>query len=207
MMQRRTRSRVVVASVAATFLLVGLLAGILVPWRAIAPSGPRSSGEPLAVLAANAGTVWSVSFNPQSDIVAMAVEDGSVRLWDWRKEAIQETFDAHRGVVWSSQLFNGGELLATAGDDGLLKIWSRTRQEPLKVFEHPNAVRGLAIGSDGKLFAGDREGGLHIWSVEASEPRATAQQPGAVYAVAISPDGKTARCPQPAPRRMPGRKR
>jgi eukaryotic-like serine/threonine-protein kinase len=189
--RRQKRSRIVLSSVGVAFLVVGLLAGMFVPWRAMSPSGPRSSAEPLAVLAANAGSAWSVSFDPTSDIVAMAVEDGSVRLWDWRKKAIQETFDAHRGVIWNSQFFNGGHLLATAGDDGLLKIWSRAKQEPLKVFEHPSAVRGLAIGSDGKLFAGDRKGGLHVWSVDASEPLGTAQQPGAVYAVAISPDGKT----------------
>lgn len=191
MKERRTRSRVVVASVAAAFLLVGLLAGIFVPWRAMSPGSARSDGEPLAVLAANSGTVWSVSFDSKSDIVAMAVEDGSVRLWDWRKKAVQETIEAHRGVVWSSQFFNDGDLLATAGDDGSLKIWSRARHEPLKVFEHPSAVRGLAIGQGGKLFAGDRKGGLHVWSLESSEPLATAEQPGAVYAVAISRDGTT----------------
>jgi WD40 repeat protein len=191
MKQRRTRSRVVVASVAAAFLLVGLLAGILVPWRAITPSGPRSSGEPLAMLAANAGTAWSVSFNPKSDIVAMAVEDGSVRLWDWRKKAIQETLDAHRGLVWVSAFFKAGELLATAGDDGQLKIWSRAQHEPLKVFEQSIAVRGLAISSEGKLFAGDRKGTLNVWSLDSSEPQATAQLPGAIYSVAISSDGKT----------------
>ena len=191
MKQRRTRSRIVVASVAAAFLLVGLLAGILVPWRAIAPSGPRSSGEPLAMLAANAGTAWSVSFNPKSDIVAMAVEDGSVRLWDWRKKAIQETFEAHRGLVWVAAFFKGGELLATAGDDGQLKIWSRAQHEPLKVFEQSIAVRGLAISSEGKLFAGDRKGSLNVWSLDSSEPQATAQLPGAIYAVAISSDSKT----------------
>lgn len=189
--QRRARTRIVIACVAAGFLMVGLLAGLFLPWRAIAPSGPRSDAEPLAVLPANAGSAWSVSFDPKSDIVAMAVEDGSVRLWDWHKQAIQETLDAHRGVVWATRFFDDGKLLATAGDDGFLKIWSRSRQEPLQVFKHPNAVRGLAISSDSKLFAGDRQGSLYAWVVESSEPLATAQQPGAIYAVAISPDGKT----------------
>src|SRR4029079_13896047 len=114
-----------------------------------------------------------------------------VRLWDWRKKAIQETFDAHRGVVWASRFFNDGALLATAGDDGSLKIWDRAKQEPLKVFEHPNAVRGLALSSDGKFVAGDRQGGLHVWSLDSDKALVAAQQPGAVWAVAISPDGKT----------------
>src|SRR5439155_22640942 len=183
--------RVVFTGVGAGLLAVGLFAGMFLPRGGNSPAVPASSAEPVAVLPANAGSAWSVSFDPHSDTVAMAVEDGAVRLWDWPKKAIQETFEAHRGVVWATQFFDDGRLLATAGDDGLLKIWSRAKQEPLKVFEHPNAVRGLAISSDGRLFAGDRKGGLHVWSVDSNEPLVTAGQPGAVYTVAISPDGKT----------------
>jgi serine/threonine protein kinase len=189
--QRKARNRIVFGAIGAALLGLGLVAGMVLPRMIGFSSAQRSSAEPLAVLAANAGSAWSVSFDPKSEYVAMAVEDGSVRVWDWRKKAIQETFEAHRGVVWSSRFFNDGALLATAGDDGLLKIWNRAKQEPLKVFEHPNAVRGLAISPAGELFAGDRKGGLHVWSVDSNEPLATAQQPGAVYAVAISPDGKT----------------
>jgi serine/threonine protein kinase len=189
--QRRVRNRTIFAGVAAAMLSVGLLAGMFVPFRTNTTSVPVSSAQPLAVLSADAGTAWAVSFHPQSDLVAMAVEDGSVRLWDWHKNAPQETFQAHVGVVWGAQFFNDGKLLATAGDDNFLKIWDGTKQEPLKVFEHPSAVRGLAISSDGRLFAGDRKGGLHVWSVDSSEPLLQAQQTGAIYAVAISSDNKT----------------
>jgi serine/threonine protein kinase len=189
--QRSTRNRWIFAATGTGLLTVGLLVGMLLPGFNNSPSAPTSAAEPAAVLTANAGSVWAVSFDPKSDTVAMAVEDGSVRLWDWPTKSVQSTFDAHRGVVWSSQFSDDGQFIVTAGDDGLLKVWGRSSLEPLKVFEHPNAVRGLAIGAGGKLFAGDRKGGLHVWSRDSSEPLVTAQQPGAVYAVALSPDGKT----------------
>ena len=188
---RRKRNKAILAGVAGVFLLVGLVAGVLVPWRSLLPGKARSDGEPLAVLAANSGTAWSVAFDPKSDVVAMAVEDGTVRLWDWRKKSIQETLEAHRGLVWVATFFRDGELLATAGDDGQLKIWSRAQHEPLKVFEHSIAVRGVAISTEGKIFAGDRKGSLNVWSLDSSEPLASAQQPGAIYVLAISPDGQT----------------
>jgi WD40 repeat protein len=191
MKQRRTRNRIVFGVVGAGLLALGLVAGMFLSRGTNSPPAEVSSAEPVAILRANAGSAWSVSFDPNSDTVAMAVEDGSVRLWNWPKKAIQETFEAHRGVVWATQFFDDGRLLATAGDDGLLKIWSRDIQEPLKTFEHPNAVRGLAISKDGRLFAGDRKGGLHVWSVDSDQPLVTAQQPGAIYTVAISPDGKS----------------
>jgi serine/threonine protein kinase len=191
MKQRRIRKRFVIAGVAAAMLSLGLLAGAFLPRGSQGPTVAVSTAEPIAVLQGNSGSVWSVAFDPNSDTVAMAVEDGAVRLWDWPKETIQETIDAHRGTVWASRFSKSGELLATSGDEGLLKIWSRTKQEPLRVFEHPNAGRGLAISGDNKIFAGDRSGGLRVWSLDSSEPLLTAQQPGAVNAVAISPDGKT----------------
>lgn len=190
--KRSMRNRVLFGAMGAILLAAGLVGGFLVPKFIPSRAALVSDAEPAAVLAANAGSVWSVSFDPKTDTVAMAVEDGSVRLWDWPTKNVQATFEAHRGVVWSSQLTEDAQYLVTAGDDGLLKIWNRATLETVKTFEHPNAVRGLAIGAGagGKLFAGDRKGGLHVWSLDSNEPIVTAQQPGAVYAVALSPDGK-----------------
>jgi len=188
---RRVRNRVVYAAIGAGLLALGLLAGMFLPRFSTSPGAPVSAAEPLAVLQANSGAVWSISFESGGDTIAMAVEDGTVRLWDWPKQTIQETLDAHRGTVWASKFSADGKILATAGDDGLVKIWSRSKQEPLKVFEHPSAVKGLAIGDGGKIFTGDRKGGLRVWSIDADEPLLTAQQPGALFAVAISGDGKT----------------
>jgi WD40 repeat protein len=187
--QRASRTRWILAGVGAALLAVGLIAGMVLPrlpgWSGLA------SRKPAAVLAANSGAVWSIAFDPKSNTVAMAVEDGTLRLWDWPTQSVQATFEAHRGVVWSSKFLAGGQLLATAGDDGLLKLWDRKSLEPLQSFAHPNAVRGLAVGPDGKLYAGDRQGGLRVWLQGAQEPLVTAEQPGAVYAVAITPNGQT----------------
>ncbi len=186
----KKRNRLIFAGVSSTLAVAGLLLGMLISGGP-ATNNDVSSAEPVAVLTANAGTVWSVSFDPNSDTVAMAVEDGSVRLWDWRTRSVEATLPAHRGVVWSSQFSADGSLLATAGDDGLLKIWNRTNSAPIRVFEHPNAVRGLAIRGDGRFIAGDRKGGLRVWSLDSDEPVTSTEQPGAIYAVAISPSGET----------------
>jgi len=190
--KRTMRHRWIAGAVGAAFLAVGLLGGSFLANRSGPTPVARSSDEPLAVLSANAGAVWSVSFNPASDMVAMAVDDGSVRLWDLPTKSVRSTFDAHRGVVWASRFSHSGELFATAGDDGLIKLWRPSQPEPLKLFEHPNAVRGLAFAHDDQtLFAGDRAGNLRVWSVDATGPLIETQQPGAVYALAISPNDET----------------
>jgi eukaryotic-like serine/threonine-protein kinase len=190
--RRSWRNRAILMTACATVLVVGLMGGMFLPGRPAATSAPVSSAEPIAVLAADSGSVWSVSFDPKNNTVAMSVEDGSVRLWDLPTKSVKATLDAHRGVVWAAKFSRDGKFLATSGDDGLLKLWEPEKTEPLQVFEHPNAVRGLALSRDGtRIFAGDRQGGLHVWASGESKPLVKAKQPGAVYAVDISPDGET----------------
>ncbi|MDZ4689449.1 MAG: serine/threonine-protein kinase [Planctomycetaceae bacterium] len=196
--QRReqVRNRWIAAGIGATFLTFGLLGGLFFASgkgnKTTTSDVAVSSAEPVAVLSANAGTVWSVAFDATGDTVAMAVEDGSVRLWDRATKSVKATFAAHRGVVWEARFTRTGDRLATAGDDGFIKLWKPDRTEPLQTFKHANAVRGFAFSHDDqRIFAGDREGGLKVWSLDAEQPLAEATQPGAVYAVALSPDDAT----------------
>src|SRR5262245_3299919 len=69
--KRSTRHRVILAAAAALLLTLGLLGGMFLPRAATAPGALKSTAEPAAVLAANAGSVWSISFDPKSDSVAM----------------------------------------------------------------------------------------------------------------------------------------
>ncbi len=193
--KERRRNMWIAAAIGTTFLALGLLGGIYLSGRGdgdAIPAAVASGVKPTAVLSANSGAVWSVSFDPHSDTIAMAVEDGAVRLWDWPNGAIKSTINAHRGNIWSAKYSPDGKTLATAGDDGLIKLWDPAQPEPLRTFTHRNAVRGLAYSPDGRaLFAGDREGNLRLWSLDADQPVAETQQPGTVYTVAVSPDGET----------------
>lgn len=195
--KRVRRNRWIAAGVGATFLSLGLLAGSFFSNRNASHENSStaatvSTSEPLAVLSANAGAVWSVAFNPKGDAVVMAVEDGSVRLWDLPSASVKSTLNAHGGTAWSSIFSQNGEMFATAGDDGLIKLWNPGQAEPFKIFDQDNGVRGLALAHDNRiLVAGDRKGGLRVWSLDADQPLVEAQQPGAVYAVAVSPDDQT----------------
>jgi serine/threonine protein kinase len=190
--RRVRRNRWIASIIGATFLAAGLFGGMWLSRHDGAAVEDVSSADPVAVLSANAGAVWSVAFDAKSETVAMAVEDGSLRLWDLADKSIKSTTDAHRGNIWSARFTPDQKHLATAGDDGLIKLWNLAEQTPMKVFEHPNAVRSIAISHDGqRLFAGDRAGGIRIWSIDGDKPATEVQQPGAVYAVALSANDET----------------
>ena len=187
--KRARRNRRIAVAVGATFLTVGLLTGAFLANRG---SGTAASPELVATLSANAGPVWSVTFDHSDNTVAMAVEDGSVRLWDLANKSVTATLDAHRGNIWSMQFSQDGKLLATAGDDGFIKVWKPPQLEPVQTFEHANAVRGLVFANDQQsLFAGSKDGWLRVWSMEHSQPLTETQQRGVVNAVAVSPNNET----------------
>ncbi len=190
--KRATRNRLIAAAVGTTFLAVGLLGGWFIANRTPSPSASAPIVEPLALLSANAGAISAVAFDPTGKTVAMTVEDGSIRLWDWPTRSVKSRFTAHRGNIWSVRFSPKGDILATAGDDGLIKLWRLSEPGVSKTLQHHNAVRGLAFAPNGQtLYAGDRDGGLRIWSVDDGKSLVETQQPGAVNAVAISPDGET----------------
>ncbi len=184
------RNRLIAAGVGAVFLALGLIGGMLLSGGG--PTKIATDAEPVAILSAKAGAVWSVAFDPSSTTLAMATEDGTVRLWDWPTQSIKSTINAHRGVVWRARFNRNGELLATSGDDGRINIWNAGQGELQHSFKHPNAVRGLAFAHDDQtLYAGDRDGRLRIWRMDATEPLAETETPSGLYAVAISPNDET----------------
>ncbi|WP_254508530.1 WD40 repeat domain-containing serine/threonine protein kinase [Anatilimnocola floriformis] len=195
--RRRTRNTVVISAVGAALLAVGLIVGSMFNGgvgksNPAVPVAAKSSAEPIAVLSANAGTVWSASFDPKSETIATGIEDGSVRLWDLKTKSVKSTLEAHSGLVWHVQFAPDGRYLATTGDDSKLKIWKVGEAKPLQTFAATNAIRGLAISQDGSIiFAGGRDGSVYKFSPDASEPLATEKLEGSIFTVALSPDGKT----------------
>ncbi len=81
--------------------------------------GPR----PLATLNAQTGPIWATAFAPDGATLAMALDDGTVKVWDVQAERVRATLNAHNGPVWSVAFTPDGKTLATASDDGKVKLW------------------------------------------------------------------------------------
>ena len=189
--KRRIRNRIIIAAVGTTLLALGLLLGMFFNRENLGGTA-KSSAEPVAVLNAGAGTVWSASFDPRSEVVAMSVEDGSVRLWDLKTKSVRSTLKAHNGLAWHAEFAPDGSYLATTGDDSKLKIWKVGEVQPQQTFVNANPVRGLAISKNGQLlYAGSRDGTLYKYALGSAEPLVTARLEDSIFTTALSPDGKT----------------
>jgi serine/threonine protein kinase len=176
---------------------LGMLLG-LTPASTTARPTPSLTGDlnpspkARAVFMGNAGPVWSVAWSPDGQTVAMAIDDGTVKLWDTQAARVRTTLNAHQGPVWSIAMSRDGKHMATASDEGLIKVWDTHTSKEITEFKHRNAIRSIAFAPDGKrLVAGSRDGSLFIWDMSVkSAPVMTEGHKGTVVAVAFSPDGK-----------------
>src|SRR5437763_14460514 len=87
----------------------------------------RGGGErppaPRAVLEAGTGPVWGLAFSPDGGTLAMALDNGTVKLWDVPSGEVRLTLEAHKGAVWAVAFSPDGQTLATASSDSTIRLW------------------------------------------------------------------------------------
>lgn len=144
--------------------------------------------------------IGSVSWLPDSMLLAGGRRDGKVLVWDLGSDSSEPsvTLDAHTGtalVAWEQK----GRRLITGGEDGGIKLWEPHRGTLTATLERPGRpITCLAPSPDGHaLAAGNAAGTIRLWNVEEnlvfnllrSEPNDPQAEGASVTAVAWSPDG------------------
>ena len=110
------------------------------------------------------GRVIGVQFSPDSQLIASASEDNTVRLWTRDGEYIR-TLLGHQDNVWSVQFAPDGQTLASASRDGTVKLWETQSGKLIKTLEQPNEeIRSVDFSADGRLLAAsNRLGEVVVW--------------------------------------------
>ncbi|MCE9530097.1 MAG: serine/threonine protein kinase [Planctomycetes bacterium] len=149
--------------------------------------------KPRLVLDAGTGPIWSVAYSPNGETVAMAVDDGSVRLWNAHTGQLQSRISAHKRPIWCVAYNHDGTMLATASDDGNVRLWDTASNLEIDTIKHNSSVRSVAFSTDGKrIVTGTRGGEVRVYDVKSGKQVITTagHTDGVVMAVAFSPDGK-----------------
>jgi WD40 repeat protein len=69
------------------------------------------------------GSIKSVAFKSDGQIIVSGSEDYTIRLWDLRGNAIRKPFQGHEGPVWSVAFSPDGETIVSGSNDRTVRLW------------------------------------------------------------------------------------
>lgn len=67
--------------------------------------------------------VTDLAFTPDGSVLAVALQDGTVQVWDSTEGEMLASFDAHDGPVSAVRFNASGTMLASAGEEGVVRVW------------------------------------------------------------------------------------
>ncbi|KAJ7064892.1 coatomer subunit alpha-2 [Mycena amicta] len=67
--------------------------------------------------------VKGLAFHPTQPLLAAALHNGSIQLWNYRMGVLVDRFEEHEGPVRGVNFHPSRALLATGGDDYKIKVW------------------------------------------------------------------------------------
>jgi tRNA A-37 threonylcarbamoyl transferase component Bud32 len=145
----------------------------------------------------------SIALSPVKDVLAVAGNDGAIRMWDLYSRAKVATLrtELHErtgrdALVLCLAFSPDGKLLASGHVDANVHLWDVEREAEVPVkLRHDAVVGTLAFSPDGStLAAGSVDSILRLWNVGAAyagDPRRELhRQPASVTAVAYAGGGE-----------------
>jgi WD40 repeat protein len=125
------------------------------------------------------------SFSPDGKILAVAYEDGFIKLWHLDGK---EVLTLKQNQVSSMSFNPSGKILALGSADGLIKLWNLDGKELASFKGHQDAVWKLSFSPNGKIIASvGKDDVVKLWSIDGKELVSFSGKNNWVF----SPDGKT----------------
>lgn len=118
-----------------------------------------------ATYTGHTGSVLSVNFNLDGNLLVSGSNDTTVKVWDTKTGACLHTLHGHNARVESTLFSPDGELIVSGSIDGTIKIWHTKTGDCLHTLrEHKDRICSIAFSPDGTLFAtGSADKTVKIW--------------------------------------------
>jgi WD40 repeat protein len=154
-------------------------------------TGARVISDPLPTGGPRQVTVDEIEVSPDNRHAAIALDDGTVRVWQLEPARLARTIEV--GVPGSTRVrFLPSGALAVAGANGTVRIVELSTTER-SLRGPPSALTSLAVSSDGtRIAAGGARGEVWLWDVASGAGVQLWTHDSAVIRVAFAPGGLVA---------------
>ena len=138
--------------------------------------------------------IWKIAFAPTGDRLAVGSREGTIYLYDFKRQERLKTFTGHTDFIWSVTFSPDGKRLASGSSDDTNRLWDVASGEEIAEFplDEPQTLMKIAFSPCGNLIAGGMSGELRLWNAESLTTLFAIPQPETrgPYALAFSPCGK-----------------
>ena len=140
----------------------------------------------------NSGKVGSLSFSPDSQIIALSgSEQNTVKLWS-RDGALLKTLNGRSRIINDVAFSPDNKLIATVGDDRAVKLWSRDGILIKTWKAHTQGIERVSFSPDSQIIASAGwDGTVKLWSRDGTLLQTLIGDQVRIWDISFSPDGKT----------------
>ena len=139
------------------------------------------------------GSIRSVAFSPDGEILASGSGDETIKLWEISTGKLLKTLKGHISLVESLAFSPDGEILASGSSDETIKLWEISTGKLLKTLKgHSHYVKSVAFSPNGEILAsGSSDKTIKLWEISKGKLLKTLERHSDyVNSVSFSPDGE-----------------
>ena len=146
------------------FLASGSLNGTVILWKI---KGQKMLKSAKLI---SKGSIKSLAFHPQENILAVGGEDGSLQFRSIPELKLVSTLPAHKNAVSAGEFNARGDIFVSSSQSGKLIVWDWKNKKQLSVIEFEDAITDLKIHPKREEIAvGTAGGNFEIWSLKKGE--------------------------------------